>query len=29
MFDSDEETNVEPIVYNNPDCGIDENDDSE
>ena len=35
LFDSDDEetnvdeTNVEPIVYNNPDYGFDENDDSD
>ena len=29
LFDSDdEETNVEPIPYNNPDYGFDENNDS-
>jgi len=27
LFDSDEETNVEPIVYNNPNYCFDENDD--
>jgi len=27
LFDSDEETVVEPIPYNNPDYGFDENDD--
>ena len=31
LFDSDEhdEEKVEPIVYNNPDYGFDENDDSD
>jgi len=29
LFDSHEETNVEPIVYKNPDYGFDENDESE
>jgi len=29
LFDSDENYEVEPIPYNNPDCGFDENDDSD